>query len=148
MIIDGQKIENPSRDYSFKDIEIHEIYILINMEDYGNSLNNLFSNVKRMISISFTSPFNTSKATSMNSFFSSCSKLESIDLSNFNTKSVTNLDSMFFGCSSLTSINFSNFDTRNVISLNSMFCGCSSLKSINLSNFDIRNVINLNSMFW
>ena len=148
MIIDGQKIKNPSKDYSFKDIEIHEIYILINMEDYGNSLDNLFSDVNRMISISFTSLFNISKATSMKYFFASCSKLESIDLSNFNTKSVTNLENMFYDCSSLISIDLSNFDTRKVTSLNRMFSGCSSLKSINRSNFDTRNVINLNSMFW
>ena len=80
MIVDGQKVEKPSSiDYSFKDIDKHEIYILINMEQYGNSLDNLFSDVNRMISISFTSLFKTSNIVNMIQFFYQCSKLELIN---------------------------------------------------------------------
>lgn len=76
MIIDGQNVEKPSsRDFSFKDIEKHEIYILINMEEYRNSLSKLFADVNRMISISFTSLFNTSNITSMYNFFLSMLKI-------------------------------------------------------------------------
>jgi len=175
LIIDGNKVKEPlSNYYYFNDTESHEVYILINMEQFGKSLYNLFADVDKMISISFTSLFNTSNITIMNFFFIGCSNLESInniyhldvrkvksmsyffrgcsslksiDLSSFDTKSVTDLSGMFYDCSSLTSINLSSFDTKNVTDLSYMFTDCSSLTSIDLSNFDTKNVNDLEEMF-
>ena len=85
------------------------------MEKYGNSLGYLFYNANRMISISFTSLFNTSNITYMYNFFYQCSKLESINnIYNLDTTKVKNLDYFFHYCSSLKSIDLSSFDTKNV----------------------------------
>ena len=150
MIIDGKKAKEPLTNYYyFNDTESHEIYILINMEKYGNSLVDIFYYVNRMISISFTSLFNTSNITSMKFFFDQCSKLESINnFYNLDIRKVEDMSFFFRFCSSLKSINLSNFDTKNVKDLRGMFYGCSKLISINLSNFDTKNVTNLNSMFY
>ena len=45
------------------------------MEEYRNSLSKLFADVNRMISISFTSLFNTSNIISMYNFFLSMLKI-------------------------------------------------------------------------
>ena len=58
------------------------------------------------------------------------------------------MDSMFSECSSLTSLNLSNFNTNNVTNMEGMFNKCSSLTSLNLSNFNTNNVINMNYMFY
>ena len=52
-------------------------------------------NINEMISINFTSQFNTSKITSMDNMFQSCLNLISIDVSVFDTSKVTNMNSMF-----------------------------------------------------
>ena len=95
MIIDGKKAKEPLTNYYyFNDTESHEIYILINMEKYGNSLVDIFYYVNRMISISFTSLFNTSNITSMKFFFDQCSKLESIN--NFYNLDIRKVEDMSF----------------------------------------------------
>ena len=46
------------------------------------------------------------------------------------------MDSMFSHCSSLTSLNLSNFDFLSATSIDTMFCGCSNLEYINIYNFN------------
>ena len=89
----------------------------------------------------------TSAVTTMNSMFSNCSSLTSIDLSNFDNSAVKDMRNMFSNCSSLTSINLSNFDTLAVNDMGYMFSNCSSLTSIDLSNFNTSAVTNMKNMF-
>ena len=64
------------------------------------------------------------------------------------TRNVTNMDSMFSGCSSLTSLDLSSFDTRNATVMGFMFSGCSSLNSIIASqSFVTSQVSNSGGMF-
>ena len=58
--------------------------------------------ISNLISINFNDNFNNANVTSMESMFSDCSSLTSIDLSGFNTSNVTNMEEMFFYCESLT----------------------------------------------
>ena len=58
--------------------------------------------ISNLISINFNDNFNTANVTSMESMFSDCSSLTSIDLSGFNTSNVTNMEEMFFYCEFLT----------------------------------------------
>lgn len=51
-------------------------------------------------------------------------------LNYLNTSRVTNMNSMFTGCKNLTTIDVNSFDTRNVVNATSMFRGCSSLTTI------------------
>lgn len=89
----------------------------------------------------------TSNVTKMNSMFSSCSSLKTLNLSNFNTSNVTKMNSMFGTCSSLKTLDLSKFNTSNVTDMSSMFYSCSSLKTLNVSNFNTSNVTDMGQMF-
>ena len=89
----------------------------------------------------------TSKVTTMNSMFSSCKNLISLDLSNWDTSNVTDMNYMFNVCSNLTTLDLSNWDTSKVTTMNQMFQTCSKLTSLDLSNWDTSKVTTMNSMF-
>lgn len=118
---------------------------------------------------------NTSEVEYMNSMFTKCTSLETLDLSSFNTEkvtdmqtmfegstnlrtinlpkgfigsNVTDLNGMFRGCVSLTELDLSGFNTENVTSMESMFSQCSSLRSLDLSSFNTSKVIGMNLMFF
>lgn len=69
-------------------------------------------------------------------------------LKNLNTKIVTDMNSMFTMCSSLTSLDLSSFNTSNVTDMNSMFLGCSKLQTLDLTSFDVSNVADIRYMFF
>lgn len=94
-----------------------------------------------------TANMDTSECTDMESMFSGCLGLTSLDLSNFNTSQVTNMSDMFSECSKLTSLDLSNFDTLKVTNMTRMFINCRSLTSLDLSNWDTSNVMSMNWMF-
>lgn len=107
---------------------------------------NLFYNNSKCIDITTTN-LDTSECTDMNSMFSGCGGLTSLDVSNFNTSQVTNMSSMFYGCSGLTSLDVSNFNTSKVIDMSYMFGGCWKLTSLDVSNFNTSGVYHMTSMF-
>lgn len=81
-------------------------------------------------------------------WFSDCSGLTELDLSNFNTSSVTNMGYMFSDCSNLKSITFGeNFSIAKVKVMSGMFSGCSSLTELDLSGFDTSDVTKMSDMF-
>ena len=55
MSVDGM-IVNPSINYLFNDTQDHEVFMLLDMSKYLNSIHSIFSGINRLISISF-SPF-------------------------------------------------------------------------------------------
>ena len=73
---------------------------------------------------------NTSEVSNMESMFSFCKEMESLDLSHFNTSNVTSMSCMFAYCSKLESIDLSKFNTSNVTSMFGMFEGCTKLQTI------------------
>ena len=77
----------------------------------------------------------------MNSMFSGCSSLISLDLSNFNTINVTNMKGMFNECSSLISLDLSNFNTINVIDMFIMFHGIKKNCNIITNDKNLKNQI-------
>ncbi len=124
------------------------LYVQFNGTLYLNANSaNLFALGSKLVSIEGLEYVNTSEVTSMNSMFSGCSNLTSIDLSHFDTSHVTNMSSMFSRMRSLTSINVSNFNTSNVTNMAYMFQDLSSITSLNVSNFNTSNVTNMASMF-
>jgi len=146
MIVDGKQV-SPSNSYLFNDTQEHEVFMLLDITKYVDSLESLFYRIDKMISISFNPFFNTSNIINMVYMFSGCSSLTSINISNFDTSNVYFMSNMFSDCHSLISIYLSNFDTSNVTDMSSMFRGCYSLSSINLSNFDTSKVYYMNFMF-
>ena len=85
--------------------------------------------------------------TNMQSMFSGCERLSSLDLSNLNTSEVTDMSHMFDGCDNLKDIKLQNFDTSNVTNMRGMFSQ-TGLETLDLSHFDTRNVPKMDDMFW
>lgn len=92
---------------------------------------------------------NTSEVEYMNSMFTKCTSLETLDLSSFNTEKVTDMQTMFEGSTNLRTINLpKGFIGSNVTDLNEMFRGCVSLTELDLSGSNAEKVKNMNSMFY
>jgi surface protein len=83
----------------------------------------------------------------MSEMFSSCTKLEELNVSNFNTSKVKNMTWMFYNCKSLKKLNLASFDTSNVESMGSMFEWCESLTELDISNFNTSKVKETSGMF-
>ena len=91
---------------------------------------------------------NTSEVEVMQSMFSFCTSLETLDLSSFNTEKVTNMFEMFVGSTNLRTINLpKGFIGSNVTDLNGMFRGCASLTELDLSGSNAEKVKNMGNMF-
>ena len=117
---------------------------------------------------------NTSEVDDMQFMFSSCTSLETLDLSSFNTEkvtnmvtmfenskhlrslklpkgfigsSVTNLKAMFRGCESLTELDLSGSNSENVKAMEEMFNGCKALSKLDLTSFKTGQVTTMENMF-
>ena len=117
---------------------------------------------------------NTSEVDDMRSMFSSCTSLETLDLSSFNTEkvttmatmfenskhlrslklpkgfigsSVTDLNATFKGCESLTELDLSGSNSENVKEMNEMFYGCRALSKLDLTDFKTGQVTTMENMF-
>ena len=117
---------------------------------------------------------NTSEVDDMHFMFSSCTSLETLDLSSFNTEkvtnmvtmfenskhlrslklpkgfigsSVTNLKAMFRGCESLTELDLSGSNSENVKAMEEMFRGCKALSKLDLTSFKTGQVTTMENMF-
>lgn len=92
---------------------------------------------------------NTSEVDDMQSMFSSCTSLETLDLSSFNTEKVTNMSKMFVGSTNLRTINLpKGFIGSSVTDLNATFKGCERLTELDLSGSNSENVKEMNEMFY
>lgn len=92
---------------------------------------------------------NTSEVEYMNSMFTKCTGLETLDLSSFNTEKVKNMYAMFDGATNLRSIKLpKGFIGSSVTDLNGMFSGCASLTELDLSGSNAEKVKNMGSMFY
>ena len=95
-------------------------------------MNSMFSSCSSMNSIDLSN-LDTSNVKTMSNMFDSCFLLETLDLSDFKTISVTNMEKIFKNCTKLIDLDISNFDT--------------SLKSLNLTSFDTKNAKTMRDMF-
>lgn len=99
------------------------------------------------------SEIDTSKATSMQSMFSLCTSLTSLDLSSFNTEYIIGsalgfgMSGMFYGCKNLTSLDLSNFYTSKIKDMSQMFIYCEHLTSLDLSTWNTSNVVLMSQIF-
>ena len=112
------------------------------------SLQNFFAYLTKLETITGLEYLNTEKVTDMNSMFSYCSALTSLDVTKFNTGNVTNMNSMFSGCKALTSLDVTKFNTGNVTDMNNMFSKCSALTSLDVTKFNTENVTDMAAMFF
>ena len=92
---------------------------------------------------------NTSEVDDMRLMFSSCTSLETLDLSSFNTEKVTNMSEMFVGSTNLRTINLpKGFIGSNVTDLKGMFRGCANLTELDLSGSNAEKVKDMCKMFY
>lgn len=92
---------------------------------------------------------NTSEVDDMQSMFSSCTSLETLDLSSFNTEKVKCMYAMFDGATNLRSIKLpKGFIGSSVTDLRSMFKDCTSLTELDLSGSNAENVKDMGEMFY
>lgn len=92
---------------------------------------------------------NTSEVDDMRLMFSSCTSLETLDLSSFNTEKVTNMVTMFEKSKHLRSLKLpKGFIGSSVTNLNATFKGCESLTELDLSGSNSENVTNMSEMFY
>ena len=107
-----------------------------------------FHTMRKLRAIIGMGHLNTSEVTTMESMFTYCEGLTSLDLRTFNTANVQNMASMFLGCLNLTSLDLTSFNTANVTNMNAMFWDCRKLTSIDLSSFNTANVTNMSQLFY
>ena len=87
--------------------------------------------------------------TTMHQTFSSCTALETLNISNWKTSDkLTTMYATFYECSSLKQLNLSNLDTTGVGGAYSMFYKCESLTELDISNFNTSNVKDMDWMFY
>ena len=84
----------------------------------------------------------------MESMFSFCIFLTSLNINKFQTSRVNDMTGMFYYCPLLMSKNLSSFDTSQVTSMAFMFEECRSLISLDLSNFLTTSVEYFLNMFY
>lgn len=94
------------------------------------TLKEMFYNFSKVTEIEGFEYFNTKNVTSMESMFSNCKALESIDLSRLNSSNVSNMSMMFSFCSKMQSIDLTRFDMSKVTDVSGMFYNCSELTTI------------------
>ena len=82
----------PTGTYQFPSSGYYKVYLLGDISSHS-SLYQMFNMNYEMISINFTSKFNTSNINSINNMFQSGSNLISIDASVLDTRKVANMNS-------------------------------------------------------
>ena len=172
LIIDGEQKE-PCTSYNFKSKGIHRVYFTLNLEGV-TSFAKMFFNNNNLTSITFSPSFNTENITEYLYCFSTCDKLQSIDLSYFNfrkaralthllsydkslktidlsniyAENLEDLSATFYGSDSITFINLTNFNAPKLWQMTHTFCDCRSLTSIDFSNFRAPKLKTLQNAFY
>jgi len=146
MKIGEERLMNLSSNYTFPSAGNHTVDILIDISQI-TSFVNFFKSVTSLISISFYPSFYNENIKDMSGFFSGCSSLVSIDMSNFQSQNIINIDEMFNYCRKLPFFNMSTFNTENVKSMKGLFKSCNSLVSIDFSNINTNNLVDMEHIF-
>lgn len=108
-----------------------------------SSMDSMFENNTRLLSVTFGSDWNSYQITSFSNMFAGCSGLYSaFGFSNISGGHITNIGTAFNGCSSLTELDLSDWDTAAVTDIYNVFGGCNNLTHLRLDNWDTRAVTN------
>jgi len=103
-----------------------------------------------LVSVSGLSNINFTNLTSIEGFFYSCGKLETIDVSSWMPQGnkVTNISSVFNACSQLTALDVSKWKTNNVTDMSYSFYNCNHLPALDVSSWNTNNVTNMSYTFF
>ena len=132
IMIDDKKIEQYTKEYSFKESGDHKIKFYI-YEDIN--MNYMFRNIKNLFSVEMKSD-KKAKILSMKNTFESCELLENVTINGFDTNKVISIEKIFYN-SGISNINL-NINTKSIENMSFMFAGT------NINYNDLLN-INLNT---
>lgn len=107
----------------------------------GDTRNNLQPEIDNIVA-----NVDMSGITTMQSMFSGCKNITSIDLSDLDVSNVKTTTYMFSGCTNLSSIDFDNWNTSNLESTKYMFNQCQGITSLSLFN-NLSSLIDASGMF-
>ena len=145
------KINNKENEYimnknNFEKDGEYELKIIF--KNKITNLNSIFSDCNELISIDLSN-FDISKVTDMKLMFNKCSKLKEIKgINKFNTSNTINMSGIFQECYELEYLDLSNFNTSKVADMFGMFNKCNKLKEIKgINKFNTNNVTNMRIMF-
>ena len=147
LIIEGKNIIPSTVSYKFENAGDQTVYIQYKKTTQGSSYSKCFSNIKNLISVTFTDFDEYFPNLGYQSLFEGCSNLISVDLTNTHKFNWAYLDNMFKDCFNLVHIDFIKFKFA-ANSTTDMFRNCYSLTSIDLSKLDISKVKSLSYMFY
>ena len=134
--------------YDIETIKIKNIVFDESFKTYApTSLFSFFTDLTELETIKDLKYLNTANVKYMSDMFWGCQKLSSLDLSKFNTEKVTDMSGMFHGCQKLSSLDLSKFNTEKVEGMISMFEDCKNLSSLDLSKFNTEKVTDMRDMF-
>ena len=111
--------------------ELTEVTTMVN--NTHDDLTEMFAGCTNLTTINGIEQWDTSNVTNMNSMFSDCNKLTSLNLSGFNTSNVTDMSAMFINCTNLKRLDLSNFDMSKT-DTSFMFYDCNKLQELRLDN--------------
>ena len=135
--------------YDIETIKIKNIVFDESFKTYApTSLFSFFTDLTELETIKDLKYLNTANVKYMSDMFWGCQKLSSLDLSKFNTEKVTDMSGMFHGCQKLSSLDLSKFNTEKVEGMISMFEDCKNLSSLDLSKFNTEKVTDMRDMFF
>ena len=83
----------------------------------------------------------------MESMFSGCTNVTSLNISHFDYSKVTDMSSMFRGCNNLSGT-LTIGGSNKVTNMSNMFYGCTRLTKIDLTNLQLDLVTNMDNMFY
>ena len=119
----------------------------IDVSNMGEDMNNLFDGFNDVETINITG-WKTSNIENMSFMFYNCKNLKNIiGIGELNLSNVEAIQSMFSGCESLVSLDISNWDVSNVGNMYCLFNECKKLVSLNLSSWDVSSVYDMKYMF-
>ena len=165
--IDG-KLNRFTKSYTFTSRGSHEV--IFNLNGKSINMDNMFYEVKDLISVNMTSE-NNCQILSMISTFEGCERLEDFNLEGFDGSQLKSMHKLFYK-TILIDFSFNSFNTDNledisymlsntainefklsgiktsrVSNMSHLFSGCYNAQGINTSSIDTNNVIDMSYMF-
>ena len=155
LIINNQRIENPSSTHCFQEEGEHTIEISFNKKEL-TSMKMMFSNINNLISIIFTQEFSNFDIQEFSNFdiinmkgiFYNCQNLKDVNFQSIIPPTVKDFSFMFDGCKSIDKLDLNNLITKNAIDLSYMFSKCISLKSLEIKSFETNKVVDMSGLFY
>ena len=142
--IDGKKLNEVLKEYSFQKYGEHKVSYEINGEEIN--MDYMFKDVSCLINVQMNSIKNI-KIKSMKSTFENCENLRIVNIKGFNTTELSSMEKIFYN-SNIENINL-DIDTNNIEDISFMFAGTNINEDFLIDlNLKTHNAKNMSYMFY